>query len=162
MKNLIISAVSILFLAACNGASVPTQFSDSQQLPNIYPDYAGVTVPVNIAPLSIELRSQADNVVTRYSFDGDEIVCGGIKAQPDIDDWKAIVEKAKGKSLKVEVFAENSGTWTRFKPFEIFVSPDSIDPYISYRLISPSYVTYEELTINQRCMENYEERVIYA
>ena len=41
------------------------------------------------------------------------------------------------------------------------MSPDSIDPYISYRLIPPSYVTYEELTINQRCLENYDETVIY-
>lgn len=41
-----------------------------------------------------------------------------------------------------------SGSTTN--PFAITVSPDSIDPYISYRLIAPSYVTYEELTINQR------------
>jgi Tol biopolymer transport system component len=31
---------------------------------------------------------------------------------------------------------------------------------MSYRLISPSYVTYEELTLNQRCLENYDERVM--
>ena len=153
--------ISILLLTACQGASVPTQFTDSQQSPDIYPDYVGVTIPVNIAPLSIELRSQADAAVTRYSFGDEEIVLGGIKAQPDIDDWKALTAKAKGKSMKVEVFAQNNGAWTRYKPFEIFVSPDSIDPYISYRLISPSYVTYEELTINQRCLENYDESVIY-
>lgn len=161
MKQHLSYFIALLLLTACQGASVPTQFADSQQLPDIYPDYTGVTIPVNIAPLSIELRSQADNAVTRYSFGDEEIVMGGIKAQPDIDDWKALTEKAKGKSLKVEVFAQANGAWTRYKPFEIFVSPDSIDPYISYRLISPSYVTYEELTINQRCLENYDESVIY-
>ena len=161
MKHHLSFFIALLLLTACQGASVPTQFADSQQQPDIYPDYTGVTIPVNIAPLSFELRSPADDAVTRYSFGDDEIVLQGIKAQPDIDDWKALAEKAKGKSIKVEVFAQTNGAWTRYKPFDIFVSPDSIDPYVSYRLISPSYVTYEELTINQRCLENYDERVIY-
>ena len=77
-----------------------------------------------------------------------------------MEDWKALAAKASGKAIKVEVFAENEGKWTGYKPFSIFVSPDSIDPYLSYRLISPSYVTYEELTLNQRCLENYDENVM--
>ena len=50
--------------------------------------------------------------------------------------------------------------WIRLQPFQIHVSKDSIDPWLSYRMISPSYVAYEELTINQRCLENYDEQVI--
>ncbi len=154
--------VGLLFLlTACGGASVPTQYSDSKQLPQIYPDYAEVTIPVNIAPLSMELMQDAEDAVTRYSFGEDEIVCGGKKAMPDIADWKELTAKAKGNAIQVEVFAQNQGQWTRFKPFNIYVSPDSIDPYISYRLISPSYVTYEELTINQRSLEDYWEAPIY-
>ena len=41
------------------------------------------------------------------------------------------------------------------------MSPDSIDPWLSYRLIPPSFISYEALTINQRCLEDYDERVIY-
>ena len=153
--------ILVLILTACSHTSVPTQYTDNNQLPAIYPDYAGVTIPVNIAPLSFEFMKEAQDVVTRFSFGNEEIVCGGLKACPDIDDWKSLVEKASGKSIQVEVFAETDGAWSRFKPFNIYVSKDSIDPYISYRLISPSYVTYEELTINQRCLENYDESVIY-
>ena len=58
------------------------------------------------------------------------------------------------------MFVRSGEQWSRYKPFNIYVSNDSIDPYISYRLISPSYVTYEELTLNQRCLENYDEQVM--
>ena len=147
-------------LLSCQQAQVPEHYRQLQVLPKIYPDYADVTVPVNIAPLRFELLSGGDEVVTRFSAAGGEIVCGGLKACPDIDDWKALACKAKGHDISVEVFVRKGKEWARFQPFAIHVSADSIDPWLSYRLISPSFVSYEELTINQRCLETFEERVI--
>ena len=143
------------------GHQVPENFWEKDELPNIYPDYTNVTVPINIAPLTFEIDGKVDDVVARLSVGDEEVVCGGLKIQPDADDWRKLAEAAKGKAINVEVYVKDNGNWTRFKPFNIYVSPDSIDPYISYRLISPSYVTYEELTINQRCLENYDESVIF-
>ncbi len=145
-------------LTACGGPSVPADYEEADQLPAIYPDYTQVTVPVNIAPLCFEYDGQADEMVARYAVDGEEIVCNG---QPAIDAWRSLTQKARGKAITVDVYTRNDDKWMHFKPFSIRVSPDSIDPYISYRLIAPSYITYESLTINQRCLENYDERVIY-
>ena len=166
MKKLIISLTALgCMLTACQHVQVPSQFVQSDKLPDIYPEYTNVTVPVNIAPLTFELQQPetATQMVARYSFGSEEIVCGGedLKACPDIDAWKQLTQKAAGKAIQVDVYAEQDGKWTRFKPFSIYVSPDTIDAYLSYRLISPSYVTYEELTINQRNLENYDENVIY-
>ncbi len=160
MKRLLLFATMALMLVAC-GNEIPQKFWETDKLPNIYPNYTNVTVPVNIAPLTFQIDGKADDVVARLSAGQEEIICGGPQIQPDADDWKRLAEKAKGDAIKVEVFVSQKGNWTRFKPFNIFVSPDSIDPYISYRLIPPSYVTYEQLTINQRCLENYDESVIY-
>lgn len=161
-RNIILTLLSVMVFTACHNAQIPDNYAKSPKAPVIYPDYNGVTVPVNIAPLSFELMDGADNMVARYSFGKREIVCGdGIKAEPDIDEWKQLTAMAKGKAIKVEVYGERDGKWTLYKPFQIHVSTDSIDPYISYRLISPGYVTYEELTINQRCLENYDESIIY-
>lgn len=160
MRKLLVIIATATLLAGC-GNKIPTTFSESRELPPIYPDYTNVTIPVNIAPLTFEADGEADGIVARLTAGEEELVCGGDKVQPDADDWQQLVEKAKGNAIQVEVYIQNSDQWTRFKPFSIHVSKDSIDPYISYRLISPSYVTYEELTINQRCMENYDERVIY-
>ena len=161
MKKALLFVIVATMLVAC-GHKIPENFWEKNELPNIYPDYTNVTVPVNMAPLTFQIDGKADDVVARLSIGKDEVICGGLQIQPDADDWRRLAETAaKGDSIKVEVYVEQDGSWTRFKPFNIYVSPDSIDSYISYRLIPPSYVTYEELTINQRCLENYDESVIY-
>jgi hypothetical protein len=139
---------------------VPENFTESKSLPKIYPDYTDVTVPVNIAPLTFELDEEADGMIARYAFGDEEIVCEG-KAQPEMDDWRTLTEKAKGAAITVDVYALKADQWTHYKPFSIYVSPDSVDSYLSYRLIFPSFISYEALTINQRCLENYDESVIY-
>ena len=160
MKKLLFGTL-LTALAACSGVSVPETSTQSDALAPIYPDYADVTVPINIAPVTLQLmQANADDAIVRYSCQGEEILCGGMKAQPSIDDWRLLTQKAKGSDITVEVYAKSGNGWTRYQPFAIHVSPDSIDPYISYRLISPSYVTYEELTLNQRCLENYDEQVM--
>ena len=146
---------------SCTQQSLPTEFTQTDTLPKIYPDYVDVTVPVNIAPLTFEMDGPWDEMAVRYAFGDEEIICRGSKAQPDIDDWKRLVVSAQGKAIEVDTYASKDGQWTRFKPFSIHVSPDSIDAYISYRLISPSYVNYEELTISQRSLETYDESVIF-
>ena len=149
-----------LAMMGCSSSSVPEVFTDSKKLPKIYPDYTDVTVPINIAPLTFELDEEADEMIARYTVGDEEIVCEG-KAQPEIDDWRMLTEKAKGGAVTVDVYARKSDQWTHYKPFSIFVSPDSIDSYLSYRLIFPSFISYEALTISQRCLENYDESVIY-
>ena len=160
MRNAFLTVITCLSLLACRQIQVPEQYKQLNLQPKIYPEYADVTVPVNIAPLSFELLPKVDEAVIRYSAEGNEIVCGGVKACPDLDEWRALTSAAKGKDIIVEVFARKDTQWHRFQPFSIHVSPDSIDPYLSYRLISPSYVSYEELTLNQRCLENYDEQVM--
>ena len=148
-------------LTACHQAKVPNSYTDSQTEADIYPDYRDVTIPINMAPLHFELITAADETITRFSGGRMEIVCEGQKVMPDMSDWRELTGRTKGDKITVEVFARQQGSWTRYRPFNIYVSPDSIDPWLSFRLISPSYVTFEELTINQRCLESYEERVIY-
>ena len=155
-----VGACVCLLLTACS-QQLPSEFTKSDQLPKIYPDYVDVTVPVNIAPLTFEMDDESEEMAVRYSFGEEEIICRGTKSQPDISDWKQLTATAKGKAIQVETYACKGGQWTRFKPFNIYVSPDSIDAYISYRLIYPSYVSYEELNISQRSLENYDESVIY-
>ena len=154
------SLFTCLLLCACS-QQLPKGFTQSDTLPNIYPDYVDVTIPVNIAPLTFQMNDQSEEMAVRYSFGDEVIICRGCQALPDFDDWKHLAAAAQGKAIQVETYACTNGQWTKFKPFSIHVSPDSIDAYISYRLISPSYVSYEELTISQRCLENYDESVIY-
>ena len=158
-------ALTTVGLMACHHIQVPEKFAEVNAKPHIYPDYVDVTIPINIAPLTFQLEQKAgtatEEMVARYSCGDNEVVCGGEKAQPDFDEWKQLVALAAGKSIQVDVYERTGEEWKHYMPFKIHVSQDSIDPYVSYRIIAPSYVTYEELTINLRCLENYDEQVIY-
>ena len=149
-----------LAMMGCSEPSVPEVFTESKSLPKIYPDYTNVTIPINIAPLTFELDEAADEMIARYAVGDQEMVFKN-KVQPQMDDWRMLTEQAKGGAITVDVYARRAGQWTHYQPFSIFVSPDSIDSYLSYRLIYPSFVDYKTLTISQRCLENYDESVIY-
>jgi len=145
-------------------AKVPSTFTEQNELPAIYPDYVGVTVPINIAPLHFHIDHEATDFVTRFTAGTDTWAVGGVDVRPGIKKWHKMIETALNADGKigVEVFIKSNDQWQRKKPFDIIVSKDSIDPYISYRLISPSYVTYEDLTLNQRCLETFDESLIYG
>ena len=95
LSYLTILAATIL-MTACGSVTVPDNYSKSDSLPKIYPDYVNVTVPYNIAPLTFELDEEADNMIVRYSFGDQEILCEE-KAQPTMDEWHQLTAKAKGK-----------------------------------------------------------------
>lgn len=163
MKRFIIYIHSLLLivLAACT-PSVPSEYDKTDSLPVIYPDYSDVTVPCNIAPLTFGIENDADEFVTRFSSGKNEILAAGQEVSLPVDDWSSLLYSASGGDVKVEVFSCKAGKWSAFMPFNIHVSPDSIDRYISYRLIPPSYVAYEKLAICQRDVTTYDEEVIYS
>ncbi len=159
-KTIYLLMILMSVLTACNNASIPDTYTKVDKAPNIYPDYTDVTIPVNIAPLTFEWDGDADEIVARYTVGNRQEVYGGDAVQPDADEWRDMLTEAAGKDITVEVFVRQADTWKGYKPFHLYVSKDSIDPYLSYRLISPSYVAYEELTLSQRCLEDYREEVM--
>ena len=158
--NIIIMAAALVVLS-CGRPTVPAASEAVADHPAIYPDYVDVTIPCNIAPLTFEIKEKGDEYVTRLTAGADEIILGGSNVCPPTDEWHAMLASAKEGSVKVEVFVSDNGLWKAYKPFAYNVSSDTIDPYISYRLIPPSYVCYETLTISQRNLTNYDEKVIY-
>lgn len=163
MKRLYICVLTLplLFFAACS-PTVPSEYSETGKLPSVYPDYVDVTVPCNIAPLTFRIESDADDFVTRFTSGKESALAAGQEVSLPIDDWSNLLSSASGDAIKVEVFSCKNGKWSASMPFNIHVSPDSIDRYISYRLIPPSYVAYEKLAICQRDVTTYDENVIYS
>lgn len=166
MRKISLLLYTLLLITACSHPQVPSDYEQSDRLPDIYPDYAGVTIPINMAPLHFQLTDDwaDEDVITRFTATGtEEVVCQGRKVRPSLRQWRQLAEAANGGDITVEVFTrQDDGRWMLHRPFAITVSPDSIDPWLSYRLISPSYVAFEDLTINQRNLESFEERIIYS
>ena len=151
--------MALLLFTACTET-----VSDARQeagQPRIYPDYIGVTIPVNIAPLDFNLADETallvDAVITdghgnSLHSQGDETV------DFDIDEWHALLGQNQGDSLSVVVSAKYEDGWRTYKPFSIYVSPDSIDYGLCYRLIEPGYEVWSKMGIYERDLSSFEER----
>lgn len=164
MKHLsfifVFAAVSLF--SACT-AQVPTEFQKRDKVCSIYPDYVGTTIPYNIAPLNFKYTAEeAVDAVTVFSCGEQSYTLSGIKVQWNSKKWRQLMDVAKGSTITVTSYIKSAGGWVSYRPFSISVVNDPVDPYITYRLIAPSYATYEDLTINQRCLENYDESVIFS
>lgn len=153
---------ALWLLQACGSAAVPTKNVDNAEgKPALVPDYTGIIIPPNIAPLNFEIDMPGDEYVARVAgASGKELVAGGRTIRWDIDDWHSLLEASKGKDLSYEVYVRNGDRWQRYT-FTNKVANEEIDPYFSYRLIEPSYVQYAELTLNQRNLTNFDEKVIW-
>ena len=160
-KYILLSAVLACVACSQKVPVLPAGFETVAARPQIYPDYTDVVVPCNIAPLVFRIVEEGDEFVTRFKAGDNELLIGGSEVAPEVNEWRSLLESAAGGSLSVEVYVGSDGKWKRYEPFPVVVSADSIDRYISYRLIPPSYVAYEKLTISQRDLTSFEETVIY-
>ncbi len=150
-------------LLSCSSPSIPTDPLQTNKLPDIFPDYTGVTIPSNLCPTNFMLPD-CEEAVACLSFGHISFTYGDDnKIIIDNDEWKQLIAAAAGnsKGIKVEVYGKKDDKWLSYKEFHIYVAKDTIDPYIAYRLIEPSYITYEDISIVQRNITNFEESDIY-
>jgi hypothetical protein len=74
----------------------------------------------------------------------------------DIDDWKSLMQQSTDQEIEVTITALIDGTWTQYAPFHWRVVSDKVDPYLTYRLIEPDYEIWNNVQIQQRCVENFD------
>ncbi len=83
---------------------------------------------------------------------GEEGFCIGI------DDWQSLIKEANTVAIRIQ--GKQNSKWVEYDAFNIYISQDSIDPYLAYRLIEPGYEQWGKMGIYQRNLETYEEEAI--
>ena len=130
------------------------------ELPQIYPDYIGVTIPVNIAPMDFSLMTDdydCVDVVVKGSRGG-EVHSNGEIVDFDIEEWHALTEQNKGGVLSFTVCVEKDGKWTQYKDFTMNVSDYVLDEWgLTYRRIAPGYALYSQMGLYQRDLSTFDE-----
>ena len=159
-KSLSRMFLGALLLVGCTVA-IPDQYTEVDALPVIYPKYSNITIPYNIAPLNVAYEMKGMDFVTELKVDEQSLVVKGKQTDWKIKQWHEFLESARGKTITVNVYVKNDNGWCKYRPVFWYVAEEAIDPYISYRIIAPSYVTYEELSIRQRELDSFDERVVY-
>jgi hypothetical protein len=133
------------------------------ELPPVFPDYCGVTVPVNIAPLNFGFADFEGNMhVSIQGNKGEALTATGsqsVRFNPA--QWKNLLRENSGDSLLVTVSARaKNEQWVQYKPFTIYVSSIPVNEYLAYRLIAPGYEVYSKMGIYQRNLTSFREEAI--
>ena len=164
MRKIVSIFVLIATIVSCT--EHPSNAVKSDSLPAIFPDYIGVTIPAEIAPLNFNIVSrngediEAVEVSAKGSKTG-EMTANGDYAQFDIDEWHTLLSNNKGGKLTLTVSVKSGGQWTQYKPFDIHVSDKPLDQYgLSYRRIQPGFEVYSKMGIYQRDLSCFDETPI--
>ena len=148
-------------LYGCNPR--PESVQPADRLLVLYPEYQDVTIPYNVAPLNFLVRNEGVDAVcvsVKGASDSLQINARGNKAIFPLKAWRALLEAEKEHTLEVTVTARTDGRWLRYPSFTWQVVADKLDAYVSYRLIEPGYEVWNALQIRERCIENFEERIL--
>lgn len=150
-----------LLVVSCNRSVEPVRHVE--ELPDIFPDYADVTIPCNIAPMNFQLND-AEERETQLIITGGDVTFQVKGEDGDFDipqkKWRQLLNERKGSDITFTVCYKENNEWVAYQPFSMHVVADSIDPWLAYRLIPPGYGIWNAMGIYQRCLEDFTEKAI--
>ncbi|MCQ2217875.1 MAG: hypothetical protein MJZ33_05250 [Paludibacteraceae bacterium] len=144
-----------LFKASCilcgfllTGCSdrLPDNFKTSDLDVHIYPDYTNVVMPYNISPMNFVVKEEGKACVLKIEDERHETIVVSADADKKVTiplkKWQKMLDDNKGKSITFTVYVQKpQGDWVAYNSFSNKISEEPIDPYITYRLIEPSYMS---------------------
>jgi hypothetical protein len=134
--------------------------SRSESFVRLQPDYSDITLPPNIAPINFKIVDSGSEYYITFSAGKDEIEIFSHTGKIVIPEkrWKRLLLNNKGQELKIDVFIKNAkGVWTWYRTINNKIAGENIDSYIFYRVLYPGYESWAELSLNERCLENFSE-----
>jgi hypothetical protein len=128
------------------------------------PDYSGLTIPPNIAPLNFVIQEKGSAYFIRY-LSGTKILMDfsskGKSVHIPGNQWKRMLQENKGRNIRLEIYVRDpAGLWKKFKPVEYRIANEPIDRYLVYRLIYPGYESWSAMSIEQRDLEDFSKHPV--
>lgn len=148
---------------AAGCTSVPQNVKHAGKFPPIFPDYIGVTIPADIAPLNFNYKGLTPDCmdVTVKGSKGGELHANGAYAAFDTDEWHRLTAANRGGFLTFTVCVEEHGQWIQYKDFTVNVSTHELGEWgITYRRIAPGYEVYGKMGLYQRHLATFNEYAI--
>ncbi len=142
-------------------AAIKRDCVDAGRMPVIKPDYSGITIPPNIAPLQFSLRDSCSACVVEIASEkGPAVTAWGEKGAVGIDAarWKRLLSENAGNPLRMTVYARGDrGAWRRYTTIENVIAKEPIDRYCTYRLLNFQYSYWRDLRECQRDLTSFAE-----
>ncbi len=157
-------ALGLLLPSSCRNKAyrVPASCTEVDSEAPVYPDYHGITIPPNIAPLNFMLTDTVavQEVVVRL---GELTASGGDDAKVRFDTaaWRALLRDHAGETLQMDIYARRRSGWVHYRPTSMTIATEPVDSFVTYRLIEPGYELYRQVGIYQRDLTTFRETPVY-
>ncbi len=162
MKILFLIIAASSFLSACHNE--PAGYAEVNSEADIHPDYSGVTIPPNIAPLNFTINEDAVRYLVKiHPSDGPGIFLksGNRNIRIPSGKWKKLICRCTGGEMVIEIFILQGRKWIKYRNIVNRVAKDSVDSHLVYRLIDPVFKGWGKMGIYQRCLENFDETPVF-
>ncbi|MDX8340698.1 hypothetical protein SLH46_15990 [Draconibacterium sp. IB214405] len=160
-RGYILIVILIVLLAGCK--SSVTDFTETDKLVSIDPDYSDIVLPPNIAPLNFKIEEEATEYrVDIYSENGKVIQIkskNGIVDIP-ISKWKKLLAENRGEKLFFSIYGKSENGWVKFPEIENTIANENIDSHLAFRILYPGYELWNDMGIYQRNLETFEQKPI--
>lgn len=159
--------LSGVLLFSCSPRMPKDVLSVAEPAP-LFPDYAdGIHIPCNIAPLNFTLPDSVKRAFVQVrSSRAEKILKTRRVVSFSQKFWRQLTAAAKEgttDTIRLDIaFCGASGVYHRFPTIRWVVCPDTIDPYLTYRLVQPIAGSYNVLELRQRCLENFDEKILMS
>jgi hypothetical protein len=161
---LAISGGAVFYCRAEFGSFHIETFNVASQPASIDPDYTGIILPPNIAPLNFSIKETGKEFFVRiYADKGGEIKIVSKKSKIIIplEKWHRLLNANCGGKLFFDIYVKDKqNNWNKYPAITNYIAEEQIDPYIAYRLIKPIFNRWHSVGIYQRNLTNYDESVI--
>jgi Tol biopolymer transport system component len=145
-------------MASCSGPG--TDFIVTDELPDIFPDYCGVTVPVNIAPLNFRLENHSGRMhVVIDGKNGKLEINGKRKTGIPLRKWHELLKNNSDDSVTLRLHLRRKQMGA-IQTLYIHIKKETVDPWLVYRLIAPGYESWSEMGLYQRDLTSFNTETI--
>jgi len=154
----------LVLLTSITGCSEKiSRYASEERTALIFPDYNGVVIPPNIAPLNFHINENGKRFyVEIHAEKGDKIILQ--QRSPDIDipldKWHNLLERNKGGKLFVDIYVKNDH-WVRYASITDSIAEEEIEDHLVYRVINTQYMYSRNMKLVQRNLVSFEEDLIY-
>ena len=140
------------------------EYDSVDRMPEIQPDYSGIALPPNIAPLNFIVNEDGGKFHVELSGEKGSVIRLESDSLIQIPEkqWKDLLTHNKGDSICIKIYGQNNGKWLKYADIHNYVTYEEIDPYLAYRLIEPLYEIWGQMGIYQRNLESFDEEPIFT
>ncbi len=152
-----------MWLVSC-APEMPGSSREVGYEPNIAPDYSGVVIPPNIAPLNFRVLEEGSGYFVKVRGEqGEPIEVFSRTGQVRIGlkPWHRLLTANQGGAIFFDVCVRDTQRgWRRFRPIANTVATEAIDDVLVYRFMKPIYSWWKDIGIYQRDLTAYDVSVV--